>query len=138
MGERSGVERFSVSAPPELLREFDEMLERLSQDRSKAIQQAMRLFLSEHRWVEGPSSGECAGAILIIYDHEVHEAEEELTDLQHDCREVINSTLHLHIDERNCLEIIAVRGRVSGVKDLIDRLSSCRGVKQLKHTVVGV
>lgn len=138
MGERSGVERFSVSAPPELLREFDEMLERLGQDRSKAIQQAMRLFLSEHRWVEGPSSGECAGAILIIYDHEVHEAEEELTDLQHDCREVINSTLHLHIDKRNCLEIIAVRGRVSGVKDLIDRLSSCRGVKQLKHTVVGV
>jgi CopG family nickel-responsive transcriptional regulator len=138
MGDRSGAERFSVSAPPELVREFDDMLKRLGQDRSKAIQQAMRLFLSEHKWVEGPATGECAGAILLIYDHEVHEAEEELTDIQHHSRGVINSTLHIHIDERNCLEIIAVRGRVSGVKDLIDGLSSCRGVKQLKHTVVGV
>ncbi|MDD1766495.1 MAG: nickel-responsive transcriptional regulator NikR [Candidatus Methanomethyliaceae archaeon] len=138
MGDRSGVERFSVSAPPELVREFDEMLERLGQDRSKAIQQAMRLFISEHRWVEGPLSGECAGAIVLIYDHDVHEAEKELTDIQHHSRGVINSTLHIHIDERNCLEIIAVKGRVSGVKDLIDGLSSCRGVKQLKHTVVGV
>ena len=138
MSEKTGVERFSVSAPPELVREFDEMINKLGQDRSKAIQQAMRLFLSEHKWVEGPGSGECTGAIVLIYDHGVHEAEEELTDLQHGYRQVINSTLHLHIDERNCLEIIAVRGSVSNVKVLIDRLAACRGVKQLKHTVVGV
>jgi CopG family nickel-responsive transcriptional regulator len=136
MSKRSGVERFSVSAPPELVREFDETINKLGQDRSKAIQQAMRLFLSEHKWVGG--SGECTGAIVLIYDHEVHEAEEELTDLQHGYREVINSTLHLHIDDRNCLEIIAVRGRVPNVKVLIDRLAACRGVKQLKYTVVEV
>ena len=136
MAIKSGVERFSISAPPELIKEFDSRVESLSQDRSKAIQHAMRLFLSEHNWVQG--EGGCAGAIVLIYDHEVHDAEEELTDLQHHYRDVINSGLHIHIDERNCLEIVAIKGNISIVKDLIDKLEGCKGVKQLKHTIIGI
>jgi CopG family nickel-responsive transcriptional regulator len=136
MSKKEGVERFSVSAPPELLREFDDVIKSVGQDRSKAIQQAMRLFLSEQRWAG--RCGECAGAVVLIYDHEVHDAEEELTDLQHGFREVINSSLHLHIDERNCLQIIAVRGRCETVNSLIDNISKCKGVKEVKFTVVGV
>lgn len=136
MGKSGGVERFSVSAPPDLVQEFDETLERIGQDRSKAIQQAMRLFLSEHRWMA--KSGGCVGAIVLIYDHEIHDAEEELTDLQHAFRDVINSALHLHIDERNCLQIIAVRGNCAGVGDLIEKISACKGVKQVKFTIVDV
>lgn len=130
------MERFSVSAPPELLREFDEVIGMMGQDRSKAIQQAMRLFLSEHRWVGG--KGECAGAVIVTYDHGVHEAEEGLTDLQHQFREVVNSALHLHIDESNCLQIIAVKGECAGIGGLISGLSACRGVKQVRFTVLGI
>jgi len=136
MVKGAGVERFSTSVPPELLQEFDEAIKRLGQDRSKAIQQAMRLFLSEQKWMN--LSGGCAGAIVLIYDHEIHEAEEELTDLQHAFRGVINSALHLHLDERNCLQIIAVKGECAGINSLVERLSSCKGVKQVKFTVVGV
>jgi CopG family nickel-responsive transcriptional regulator len=130
------VERFSVSAPPDLVNEFDETLEKTGQDRSKAIQQAMRLFLAEQRWKA--RSGDCAGAIVLIYDHEVHDAEQQLTDLQHAFRDVINSALHLHIDEKNCLQIIAVRGRCDGVSDLIEKISACKGVKQVKFTIVDI
>lgn len=134
--QKSGVERFSVSAPPELLEEFDGVIGRLGQDRSKAIQQAMRLFLSEHRWMG--KEGDCAGAIIVTYDHGVHEAEEEITDMQHLFRNVVNSALHLHIDESNCLQMIAVRGPAEGVSQLISRLSACRGVKQVRFTVLGI
>ncbi|HPC27138.1 MAG TPA: nickel-responsive transcriptional regulator NikR [Candidatus Methanomethylicus sp.] len=136
MGSKTGVERFSISAPPELVKEFDGTIGSLNQDRSKAIQQAMRLFLSEHNWARG--SGECAGAIVLIYDHDVHEVGEELTDIQHHSRSVINSVLHIHIDEKNCLEIIAVRGGVDKLKTLIGSLTACRGVKALKHTIIGI
>ncbi len=134
--QKTGVERFSISAPRDLIENFDRMVSKLGQDRSKAIQQAMRLFLSEYRWAE--EAGPCAGAVVIIYNHEVHEAEEELTDLQHHFREVINSTLHLHIDDNNCLEIIAVRGDIPRVRNLIEKLSVCKGIRQIKHTVVGI
>ncbi|MEM3040045.1 MAG: hypothetical protein QXO54_04495, partial [Candidatus Methanomethylicaceae archaeon] len=68
--------------------------------------------------------------------HDVHEAEESLTDLQHEFREIINSTLHVHIDEKNCLEILALRGKVEKVKELINKISACKGVKQIRHTMV--
>jgi CopG family nickel-responsive transcriptional regulator len=133
---KSGVERFSVSAPPELLEDFDGVIGRLGQDRSKAIQQAMRLFLSEHRWMS--MEGECAGAIIVTYDHGVHESEEEITDLQHQFRGVVNSALHLHIDESNCLQMIAIRGSAEVVNRLIGRLSACKGVKQVRFTVLSI
>ena len=133
---KAGVQRFSVSAPPDLLVEFDGVIGRLGQDRSKAIQQAMRLFLSEHKWMS--REGECAGAIVVTYDHEVHEAEEEITDLQHQFRGVVNSALHLHIDESNCLQMIAIRGQTEGVSQLINRLSACKGVKQVRFTVLSI
>lgn len=131
---KKGVRRFSVSVPPDLLEDFDALLKKLGQDRSKAIQQSMRLFISEHTWKE--DTFECAGAIVLVYDHDVHEAEKSLTDLQHEFREIINSTLHVHIDEKNCLEILALRGKVEKVKELINKISACRGVKQLRHTMV--
>lgn len=133
---KRGVERFSVSAPPELLKNFDELIGGLGQDRSKAIQQSMRLFLSEHKWIMG--TGDCSGAVIVTYDHGIHEAEEGITDLQHEFRDVVNSTLHLHIDDRNCLEIIAIRGKCAGVRELIDKLSTRKGVKQVRHTVLGI
>ena len=78
MPKKEGVERFSVSAPPELLREFDDVIKSVGQDRSKAIQQAMRLFLSEQRWA---GSAVDVLAVVLTDDHEVHDAEEEgLTD----------------------------------------------------------
>jgi CopG family nickel-responsive transcriptional regulator len=46
--------------------------------------------------------------------------------------------LHIHIDEKNCLEIIAVRGGVDKLKTLIGSLTACRGVKALKHTIIGI
>lgn len=128
------VKRFSVSVPPDLLEDFDTITKKLGQDRSKAIQQSMRLFLSEHAWKEGMS--ECAGALVLVYDHDVHEAEENLTDLQHKFRDIINSSLHVHIDEKNCLEILALRGKVEKVRELINKISACRGVKQIRHTVL--
>ncbi|MGQ9759747.1 MAG: nickel-responsive transcriptional regulator NikR [Candidatus Methanomethylicaceae archaeon] len=133
---RKGVKRFSVSVQPELLEEFDKLTKKLGQDRSKAVQQSMRLYLSEHTWKEG--SSECAGALILVYDPEVHETEENLTDLQHHFRDVINSTLHIHIDERNCLEILALKGRVEKVRELINKISACRGIKQIRHTVVEI
>ncbi|MCQ5377319.1 MAG: nickel-responsive transcriptional regulator NikR [Candidatus Methanomethylicia archaeon] len=136
MTVKEHVERFSISAPPQLLMEFDEVVKALKQDRSKAVQQAMRLYLSEYKWSQPEKR--IAGAIVLIYDHEVHDAEEGLTDLQHGYRQIINSVLHIHIDDNNCLEIIAVNGEGQLIKELIDRLMSIRGISQIKHTIIGI
>lgn len=131
MGKIPGVKRFSVSVPIELFHEFDELIRKIDQDRSKAIQQAMRLYISEYAWKEGALEG--GGAIVIVYDHE---GSEELTDIQHDFRDVINSSLHMHLDEHNCLEILAIRGNIEKIKGLIDKIKTCSKVKQIRYAVL--
>ena len=129
-----GVSRISVSLPPEVLTEFDETIGFLGLTRSKAIQVAMRDFLTEHRWAG--EKGAVAGALTMIYDHEVRGLNEALTDVQHDYRHVITSTTHVHLDERNCLEIVAVRGEAKTIRRLARELMTKRGIKQLKLSIL--
>jgi len=130
-----GVSRFGVSVPPELLTEFDETIARMGYDRSKALQLAMRNFLTEYRW-EHEEKGAVAGTMTIIYDHEIRGLEQNLTDTQHLYRGIITSALHVHLDERNCLLVIAVKGEVKAIQNLARELMSKRGIKQLKLETV--
>lgn len=130
-----GVSRFGVSVPPELLREFDETIARMGYDRSKAIQLAMRNFLSEYMW-KYEEEGVANGTITIIYHHEVKGLEESLTDTQHLYKGIISSAMHIHLDEKNCLLVIAIKGEVKAIQNLAKELMNKRGIKQLKLVTV--
>jgi len=128
--------RFSVSVPPDLLQRFDEHIQRSKyRNRSKAIQDAMQSLITESEWM-GEKLGRGVGAIVMIYNHGVKGLEGELTDVQHHFEEIINSSMHVHLDIETCLEIIAVHGKASDVKGLAQELKIKRGVKQLKLAIV--
>ena len=128
---RKGVKRFSVSVPPKLLENFDKVIKKMGYERSKAIRLAMQNFLTEYRWTsEEERVG--VGALIMIYDHDTRGLEEALTEIQHEHRTVISSTTHIHLDEQNCLEILAVKGEVKKTQSLAKKLMKERGVKQLK------
>jgi CopG family nickel-responsive transcriptional regulator len=132
---KKGVSRFSVSVPPNLLDEFDAMIKRRGYDRSKAIQLAMRNLLIEDMW-KYEEKGVAAGTITLIYDHETSGLEENLTDIQHHSRDIIVSTMHIHLDEHNCLLVIAIKGEVKNIQNLAKELTTQRGIKQLKLVTV--
>jgi len=134
---RRGVSRFSVSAPSDLVEEFNATIRRMKFDRSKAVQTAMRNFLSEWKWTR-ENKGIMTGGIVTVYDHEVRGIEEALTDIQHHNQTIISSTMHIHLDDRNCLEMIAVRGEVKAVQNLAQELVRQRGVKQTKLALVAL
>lgn len=130
-----GVRRFSVSVPPKLLEDFDKVIREMGYERSKAIRLAMQNFLTEYRWTsEEERVG--VGALIMIYDHETRGLEETLTEIQHQYRTVISSTTHIHLDDQNCLEILAVKGDVKTTQSLAKKLMRERGVKQLKLTTL--
>jgi CopG family nickel-responsive transcriptional regulator len=58
-----------------------------------------------------------------------------LTDLQHEHRDVIISSLHCHLDHDHCLEVLAVRGKSAPIKKLADELIGAKGVKHGKLTI---
>lgn len=134
----AGIVRVGVTFPPELLRDFDEVTGKMGyENRSKAVQDAVRLFVSERKWLR-EEKGAKAGVLTLLYDHEARGLEEALTDIQHRYARIVCSTMHIHLSEADCLEAIAVRGEAARIRKLSDELSACRGVKMLKTTIVSV
>jgi CopG family nickel-responsive transcriptional regulator len=134
----ANVERTSFSVSPGLLSRFDDVIRKMGyEDRSRALQIAMTNFITEYTWtVEKGRIG--VGAILFTYSHRPHGLQENLLDVQHQLRDVVNSTTHIHLDETRCLEIISVRGQTARIQELARRLMKTRGVTQLKLSVVDV
>lgn len=132
--KRQTVSRFSVSLPPALLEQLDEMTrEKGYSNRSQAIADMIRAHLVEHR--QKNSRGEIAGTITLVYNHHKPHVQATLTDIQHDHFDVIISTVHVHLDHHNCLEVLVVRGQGGVIKKIADELIAAKGVKHGKLTV---
>ncbi len=128
------VARFTISVPPELLSSFDDVSTNKGySSRSEAVRDALRDYLVAHNWnADGTGSdgtGEVVGTITLVYDHEMRRLNEELLDRQHRHHTQVLSTLHIHLDPKNCLEVIVVRGKRQEIMELADSLISLRGVK---------
>jgi CopG family nickel-responsive transcriptional regulator len=129
----SGIVRFGVSINSELLEKFDKLIDTKGYaNRSEAIRDMIREHLIEQAWEE---DAETIGAVTIVYNHHVRELSESLIALQHDYHPAIISSMHVHIDHHNCLEIIVIREKGSKVKELADKLISTKGVKHGKLTM---
>lgn len=130
----AGVVRFSISLPSDLARQLDTMAsEKGYTSRSLAVADMVRAQLVEHR--QNTGDHEIAGTITLVYDHHKQHVQAALTDIQHDHHEVIISTLHVHLDHHNCLEVLVVRGKAGLIKHIADELIAAKGVKHGQLTV---
>lgn len=131
MGELS---RIGVAIDSELLEQFDHLIaQRGYTNRSEAFRDLIRDELVEKAW-ESPQSN-VVGTVTLVYDHHVRMLSEKLTDLQHDYHRSILSTLHVHLDHDNCLEVLVVRGKAGEVQKIADALISTKGVKHGRLTI---
>jgi len=122
--------RFGVSIDEQLLRRFDRLIhEKGWGNRSEALRDLIRDRLVEQDWED---NREVVGTITLVYDHHVRELSERLTELQHDHHENVLSTMHVHLDHHNCIEVIVVRGTASSLAELANHLIGARGVKHGK------
>jgi holo-[acyl-carrier protein] synthase len=62
------------------------------------------------------------GTITLVYDHHQRMLGDKLTGLQHAAFHNILSSLHVHLDHDNCLEVIVVKGRSREVRKIADSL----------------
>ena len=132
------IVRVGVTFPPELLKDFDEVAAKMGyENRSKAVQDAVRTFVSEKQTLY-KTKGEQAGIILMLYDHDVRGLENALTHTQHRYADVIYSSMHIHLSEKECLEAIAVKGNAADIRSLSSELSARKGVKTVKPMLVSV
>ena len=120
--------RFGVSLDEELLEPFDALCAvKGYSNRSEAIRDLIRKALVAEEWQQADGQG--AGTLTLVYDHHKNDLARRLTQMQHDEHDIIVTTLHVHLDHHNCLEVLILKGEAARVRALADKLISCKGVK---------
>lgn len=123
--------RFGIAIDSGLLERFDRVVEGKGYvNRSEAIRDLIRDALVEQSWDAGEE--ETVGTVTLVYDHHVRDLSDRLTDIQHDHHDRIISTLHVHLDHHNCLEVLIVRGKAGQIKAIADSMIGVKGVKHGK------
>ena len=127
----SDLERVSLAIEKDLIERFDALIARDGKaSRSEAIRDLIRNRLVEEGVAQG--RGELVGTVTIVYDHHKRELADRLLAAGHDHHRAVLASLHVHLDEANCLEVVAMRGRGKDVRHLAEHLIGMKGVKHGK------
>jgi CopG family nickel-responsive transcriptional regulator len=116
----------------DLLSRFDDLVARRGTgvNRSEAVRDLVRDALIDA--APEDAEGEIVGTITMVFDHHASDLQSKLDALQHAHHERIISSMHVHLDAHNCLEVIAVRGTGEQVRAIADGLLGTKGVKHGK------
>lgn len=120
--------RFSVAMPEDLLVEFDKMVAQrgLAKNRSEVVRDLVREALIETACAT--PAAQVMGTLTIVFNHHATDLQEKLDHIQHEHFGNVVSTMHVHVDEHNCLEVIVLRGFVEDVQVIADRILGTKGV----------
>lgn len=133
----AGIERIGISLESGLLKKFDKLIDGLGYaNRSEAVRDLIREKLSQKQLAE--AKGEAVAAVCLVYDHHTSGLSKKLTEMQHSKFFHTISAMHIHIDHHNCLEVITLKGKVSEIQKMAERIVSLKGVKLGKVNLVSI
>ncbi|MBF0135195.1 MAG: nickel-responsive transcriptional regulator NikR [Magnetococcales bacterium] len=123
------MERFTISLDEELAQQFDALMHlRGYKNRSEAVRDLLRKELAAVKLAEeGSLAG--VGAVVYVYDHHKRELARRLTSMQHSEHDLVNATLHIHLDQERCLEVAVLRGVVQRIRNHAQAIMAEAGVQ---------
>ena len=122
------MQRIGVSLESKLLSQFDKLIAAQGySNRSEALRDLIRNRLTTEQLADPKT--EAVAAVFVVYDHHRRQLAQKLIQLQHNQLLKSISSMHVHLDHHNCLEVILLRGKVSEITKLGDNIVSLKGVK---------
>ena len=122
------IERIGISLEKDLLAAFDSLIgQKGYASRSEAIRDLIRRQISSER-LANPKA-KAVAAVFLVYEHHSTKLMGMLADLQHSHLLQVISSMHIHLDEHNCLEVIVLRGPVGEINKTAEHIISLKGVK---------
>ena len=119
--------RASLSIDPELMERFDRFIEESGHDnRSAAVRDLIRARLAEEDWDTG--EGESLASVTILYDHSKRNLSRQLEEHGHEHHDVVLSSMHIHVSQHVCMEVVVLRGEPGEVKHVANYLIGLPGV----------
>lgn len=124
--------RVSMSLPETLLEDFDNVLaDRAYTSRSKGIRDALNDYILRYKWMN-EIEGNRVGVISIIYDYNYKGLMKKIADSKHEFKDYVDASMYIYLTDIYCLEIVAVKGDISKIKELIEKIMRLKGVENVK------
>src|SRR6185312_82848 len=120
-----GLVRFGVAMEGDLLAELDEIVAARDSTRSEILRDLVRAEVDREK---AGTSADAVAALTIVYDHHVRDLTERLTRLQHELGAQVRSSMHVHLSEAYCLEVIVMHGRSDELRHAANQILATRGV----------
>ena len=123
------MQRISISVEDDLLETIDQLSEQRGYaSRSEAIRDIVR-EAAARQISSAAEADKCFATLSYVYEHETRDLARRLTNAQHHHHDISVSTLHVPVDEKDCLEIVVLKGTIGDVKHFADSVISQRGVR---------
>lgn len=123
------MERVTISLDDGLLAEFDDFIRRKGyENRSEAIRDLVRRRLQDDA-LERKAAENAVASLSYVYNHHQRDLSRRLTQAQHDSHDLVLSTLHVHLDHENCLEVVMLRGPADHVRAFAESTIAETGVR---------
>jgi CopG family nickel-responsive transcriptional regulator len=121
------AQRISVSLPPKLATALDDMVaSRGFQNRSQAIAEMIEESLIQHQQEDGTAV--MAGTITLIYDTGKTGLLQQLAQIEREHVHECISSHHVLLEGHYIMEVLLVQGPVQRLRELTDRMLTCKGV----------
>lgn len=132
------LSRIGVSLPENLLSKFDSIINKRGySSRSEGIRDAIRSYITYYEWMNDVE-GQRQGVITMVYDHDQRGLLEAVTEIQHENRNIIQSSIHSHLTDDRCMEVVMVRGEGAQLRTLAEHLMALKGVESVKLTTIKI
>jgi CopG family nickel-responsive transcriptional regulator len=123
------MQRITITLDDDLVAELDGMIaSRGYASRSEAIRDLARAGL-QHALVEGNEAESCVAVLTYVYEHETRALAQRLLGALHSHHDLAVSSTHVALDHDSGLEIVVLKGPMSGVRDYANRVLAEKGVR---------
>ncbi|TFV72309.1 nickel-responsive transcriptional regulator NikR [Bradyrhizobium frederickii] len=123
------MQRITITIEDDLLAEIDAAAEaRGYQNRSEIIRDLARAGLQQST-EDTAQTGQCVAGLVYVYDHAARDLSKRLVQEFHGHHDLALATLHVHLDDNNCMEMTALKGPADEVKHFADHIIAERGVR---------
>ena len=129
------IDRIGVSLDKKLLSEFDKLIcQKGYSNRSEAIRDLIRQQISSEKISD--AKAKATAVVYMVYDHHSTRLMQKITSMQHSHLFQVVSSLHIHLDKHDCMEIIILKGPVGEIKKTGENILSQKGVKLGKINII--
>jgi CopG family nickel-responsive transcriptional regulator len=122
-----GVTRIGVSLEPELLNEFDKIIQKKGYvSRSEAIRDLVRDSLSENAWKNDEE--EVIGVMIVLIDLGVTNVLDKVEANYREHASVFSSVSSVPVDKDSKMDIVVASGKLVRLREFIADLTSIKGI----------